>query len=275
MNKEIKQKIPKWVNEDTKYNMCMTDDIDSLFSCILLQEIKGYTINNFYTFSKLYQIAEPTTKIVGVDMDIRFADARCWSNHVVRLSSDDMDYNKNAANLNTICNISRDNYFQKYCGSTLLEIVSYYEYPIWWLDEEAKMVLLAIDSTYKGFFSKYENDNKANKYYLCDVLELQELYELQSKHTMQDFLNIIKKYNLDKKIYINEEGRLETEINLQGLSRLFDLPISLPVKKFELIKTYTPKSIMINDDFIKQKPKKTAIFSLALTQKNRLNYSLL
>lgn len=48
MKQEIKQKFPKWVDNNKKYYMCLTDDLDSLMSCILLEQIKGYEISHFY-----------------------------------------------------------------------------------------------------------------------------------------------------------------------------------------------------------------------------------
>ena len=49
MKSKIKEMFPEWCSDDKKkYELILTDDIDSLVSCALLNKIKGYKINYFY-----------------------------------------------------------------------------------------------------------------------------------------------------------------------------------------------------------------------------------
>lgn len=272
MNKEYKDKFPTWCGNNKKYYMCLTDDLDSLFSCLLLQQIKGYEISHFYSFNALYKgdnYKKDNYKLIGVDMDL--VDKSCWGNHVTGVN------NPLSANLNVIEGINTNNYFTKYAGSTLLQIISYYDIDISMLSEEAKMVLLCVDSTYLGYYLKqYPQPQRANKKYLCDVLELEELYKLQQEHSKEEFDKLQEKYNLKKKIFVNEEGKLKTAIDLQGLTELFNLPFLLPKNQFTKINDYKDKGVSLYkyESLKKELEKKgTPIFSQAMTNKNYIKLS--
>jgi hypothetical protein len=176
-------------------------------------------------------ISEPSnSEYIGVDLSL--THGKCFDNHVVMLNEHD-DYNYKSINFNVADQISRENYFQKYCGSTLLMIWSLYDIPLP-ESEEGKMILLAIDSTFKGYYSPYANDKNSNKKYLVDVMGLGELYEVLKRHKQQDFIKIMQKYNLNGKIDV-KNGYLNTDIDLPGLREVFDLPFLLPKNPFQLL----------------------------------------
>ncbi|MGU9539173.1 hypothetical protein ACQX0N_09355 [Clostridium tepidum] len=260
MKKDIKEKFPKWINEDYNYNLCLSDDIDSFFSCLVLNKIKGYKIGWFYNFKSIYRSVDiEKNKIISVDMDL-CNNRRCWGNHVTLK-------NPNSANLNAILEISRYNYTEKYCGSTLLTILSYYNVDISDLSEKQKMALLAIDSTYLGYWFK---DGYYCKKYL-KLMELDCLLEVLERHTKQEFKDIDIKYNLNKgKIYINKDGQIKTNIKLDKLQELFpNLSFSLPKNKFKRKREFK----IIENCFLKHDEKQ--IFSCARTYKNALRYSIM
>ena len=266
MNKEFKEKYPEWCADKKKYYMCLTDDIDSLFSCLLLQKIKGYEISHFYSFDKMYKadIYKSNKKLCGIDMDLK--DGRCWGNHPTGFK------NKNSANINVIQGISNVDYFKKYAGSTLLQIISYYGVDIKSMTEEAQMVLLCVDTTFK----QYAFNSSLSKYYLVDILELPELYKLCTEHTQQEFYDTLLKYNLHKKIIMNEDGKLITEIDLDGLSKLFNLSFLLPKNEFELTQEYYDIGVPVNN--LDKENKKIAdgnmsVFSSAMTNRNYIKLS--
>ncbi|MCR3761804.1 hypothetical protein KYB31_22785 [Clostridium felsineum] len=271
MNKEYKEKFPNWTKDNKKYYMCLTDDLDSLFSCILLNKIKGYKISHFYSFNSLYRLSsyKNNSKIIAIDMETNIGKA--WSNHVNNV------YNCNAANLNVIDRIDENTYFKKYSGSTLLQIISYYNWDISSLTEEAKMILLAIDSTYLGYYLKqYPLPQVANKHYLCDILDLKELYKLQESHTKEDFEKLQKKYNLKKKIFVNEEGKLKTSIDLKALSKIFKFKFRLTEENFELIKTFERAGVSTKhytNKIKKLEGNGHKIFTQAQTNKNFIKLS--
>lgn len=196
MNDKVKKQYPSWVSDGVKYDSCLTDDLDSFFSCLLLEKILGYKITHFYNFGALYRditYVKEDRQLVGIDMDM--VKYNCWGNHVVK---------------------------------------SYYNIDISYLSERAKMVLLAVDTTFKmyGF-------NKANcKRYLVDILELNELYELCEKHKQSEFSDITKELKLYEHIKVNKDGILETLLPLGELEQLFNMSFVLPKNRFKLIKNY-------------------------------------
>lgn len=270
MNKEIKNKFPSWIDNNKKYSMCLTDDLDSLFSCLLLQKIKKYEITHFYSFNTLYKLieADGQNQLCGVDMDL--IQGRCWGNHVVGHN------NPQSANLNTILNINSNNYYTKYAGSVLLQIISYYNLDISMLSEEAKMVLLAIDSTFLMY-----NFNKSNaKRYIVDILELEELWEILERHKNIDFEKLNAKYNLKSKITMSKDGYLQTNIKLSELDSLFkSVSFILPKNQFNIRRKY--KDVAVNrfeyDSLIEKLAREDIkVFSQAQTNKTffKLSYEI-
>ncbi|WP_434416464.1 hypothetical protein [Tissierella praeacuta] len=266
------KEFPEWVNDnETKYDLCLTNDIDSLLSCVILNKIKGYEINLFYDFGGLYTLRETGNKAIGVDMDI--TKGKAWGNHVVKLSPHD-NYNKEIANLNITEDISRKNYTKKYCGSTLLTIMSYYGVTIDNLSEEGKMILLAIDSTYLPFYrSRFKETGKK---WLVNVLEYPELYEVVQRHQKHEFVEIIGKYGLRKPIYMVDE-RLQTEIDLEGISKALNgIEIELPNGGFTRRVWFNNiyQDLSHDDECYLTKSNIGNIFSLAVTYKHSISYSI-
>lgn len=273
MNEYYIKEFPEWVNDnETKYDLCLTDDIDSLLSCIMLKKIKGYDINLFYDFRGLYTLEETGNKAIGVDMDI--TKGKAWGNHVVKLSPYD-SYNNEIANLNIIGDISRRNYTKKYCGSTLLTIMSYYGIRIDNLSEEGKMILLAIDSTHLPFYrSRFKETGKR---WLVNILEYPELYEVTQRHEEFDFEKVINKYGLRKPINMFD-GRLQTEIDLEGISKALNgLDIELPNGEFTKRVGFNNIYKDLSDDdkyYLTKSNINNDIFSLAVTYKHSISYSI-
>lgn len=273
MRENYKKDFPEWVNDnETKYDLCLTNDIDSLLSCSILKYVKGYDINLFYDFEGLYTIEETGNQAIGVDMDI--TKGKAWGNHVIKLSPHD-SYNKEIANLNITENISRKNYTKKYCGSTLLTIMSYYDIPVTNLSEEGKMLLLAIDSTYKPFYEP--RFKETGKKWLINVLEYKELYEVTQRHTQLEFEDIIRKYKLHKSINM-VNGRLETDIDLEGVSKALNgLKVELPNSEFtKRVGFNNIYQDLSNDDrfYLTKSDIKQNIFSLAVTYRHGISYSV-
>lgn len=266
MKSNIKELFPQWCdNIEDYFSTMLTDDVDGLVSCALLNKIKGYNINYYYDFKNIYEIEESDDNSIAVDADI--VGGKCWGNHVTMLSKDDT-VNKSSANLNNIFKISRTNYTSKFCGSTAIQVWSYYDLPLP-ETEEGKMLLLCLDVGFKGHYS---TNFKSTHNKWLEHLDFKELVEVLNRHTSQEFYALINKYKLASKIKLNK-GILSTNINLSALEGFFNLDLSLPDGIFtkrnefhrhylvELIsKTYTKKDL----------PK---IFSIALTFKNKVCYT--
>jgi hypothetical protein len=248
-----------------QYDLILSNDIDSLYSCILLQQVKGFEINYFYDFRNLYQSKPTQNEYIGVDIDLM--QGYCISNHVTRLSEKDT-YNPKALNLNN--KITREKYSTKYSMSTVLYLHKLLQFPLP-TTEQGKMILLAIDAGYKGFYNP--DFQEVHKHYLVDVLGFEELYYLCQKYSIDDFISIIIKYNLNGKIWFNNCG-LQTNIKLRELQEVLGLPFLLPKNKFTKIKEFEYISRPITNEKTKEELDSN-IFSLALTRKNYVNYSKL
>jgi hypothetical protein len=263
MNRYAKQLFPDWVNDDNtkQYDLILSNDVDSLLSCIFLEKIKRCNINYFFNFNSIFRANEPKNPIIGVDVDLK--TLKCWGNHFTRNCG---YHNPNSANLN---NIIVNDYYSKYAGSTLLEIISYYDYDISQFSEEAKMVLLAIDSTYLGYYSK--NFKDIHKKWFINVLQLKDLYSILQNHNESDFIDVIKKYNLNGRIWIDKNGYLQTNIKLDEISKIFRFDIELPNQKFIKSRDFQYKireaENLINIDVEK-------IVSVARTRLNEVKISI-
>ncbi|MBT2667329.1 hypothetical protein J7J00_17775 [Bacillus sp. ISL-4] len=267
MKKEFKEKFPQWVNENGNYVVCMSDDLDSLLSATLLKQVKGYEVKHFYDFNDFYSQDKDKRKAIGVD--IALEQGMTWDNHVVRLSKNDTA-NPLSANPNIIENISRENYTSKYAMSTALLIWSYYglELP---KTDEGKLLLLSVDSSYKGHYTGFE---KVQNEWLRK-LGFEELIDIQNTYTLKDFANIKKKYNSSMKIVINNDGTLSTYMDLKGISNALGIDIELPAIQFHLRKRFNERS-QINSNKYRTKSSveeihDKEIFALALTSKNNIS----
>lgn len=263
MNIELKSKFPAWVNDNEfgKYDLCLSNDIDSLLSCMYLQHIKGYQINYFYDFRSIYKAKYTGKKTVGVD--IALESGMTWDNHIVKINPND-HINPLTANVNALNGIHQGNYYTKYCGSTLLQILSYYDIALP-KSREGKLILLAIDSSFKGFYSEFFKETNVR---WLEQLELYDLIDLLHTTLQDEFHEIKKKYNLDKQISVNQNGKLHTNIDLAAMQGFFDFPLDLPAETFTLTHQFAKV-----DRFELKKDKEYSkndihrLFSFALTHK--------
>lgn len=268
MNQNIKGKFPKWCNElsPNKYCLAVGDDIDSLMTAALLQRLFGLEIIYYYDFKNFYRTKETNKIPIGCDM--AWERGYCFDNHVVQLNQDDK-YNVNSANMNIANNISRDNYFEKYALSTLLTVWSYFDFPLP-TRRVAQEILLSVDVAFKGHYN--DNFKQTNNKYL-HMLEFQDLISVLNEHDANYFYDIILKYGLEKKILLNQNGFLDTQINLATLQGFFDLDLKLPNEQFHLYKQYEYNRCALENKKYYKSDNKSKIISLALTRKNYVNYT--
>lgn len=286
MNAGTLNLLPRWVRDNTVYDMVLTNDLDSLISCAVLSKVNNWVIKYFYDFKKVYHTdtlnKENAHSRVWVDcavLKIRDKYEKGFDNHVTMLSTDDYK-NPELVNLNNIYDITtecREDYLTKYNLSTALLVWSLYNIPIP-KSEEGKMILLAVDSSHKGFYSKYENDRQRNKHWLVDILELPELYECLQRHTEQDFKDIIKKYNLAREIKLEWDsfedffGERIYDEWLEIISNKIEISLALPTDKFVEWKSYKTNYKQINREENKDEIN-SKLFSLAVTGYNKISYS--
>lgn len=228
MLQELKDKFPKWCKDRDYDTILMTNDFDSWFSSKLLEDNQvkiGFFFDNQFIY-KIENLEKPNG-MVAVDADL--VSGRCWGNHVTLISKDDQ-VNEKSANVNNIYKINaRNNYTKKYCGSTALEIMAYYNFNISNLSLEAKKVLLCIDSHFIGLkHPKF----KQTQFNWLKTLGYPELIEVAENTTREEFEQLQKKYNLKSEIWMDWDGYLKTDIKLSELSKLFNMDLSLPTEKW-------------------------------------------
>lgn len=269
MKEELKALFPSWVNESEygKYDLCLSDDIDSLLSCMLLNQLFGYKIRYFYDFKSIYVSSDlkERREVIGVDLALT-GERKVWDNHVTMLDSHS-GLNSNAANLNSIKRIGRDDYSNKYAGSTALQIYSYYGVPLP-TNREALLVLLAIDASYKGHYIdwfKMTNNNWFRDMGFDSLIEF-----MNTVTDTSEYRSVINKYRLNKKIYCLD-NELLTNVSLEKLSDLFEIDIVLPDVEFEETHSLQRGFYNIAEQGLNDLPKNA--FSLAFTSKNNLCFS--
>ena len=275
MNRNYKEILPKWFEEQTNNELVLSNDLDSLVSCGILNKVKGWKIRYFYDFNNLYKsdkIRENKDKRVWVDVAIMNGE-KAFDNHVSHISVEELGKSQ-TINPNNVCWITNECYTDKYCGSTALLLWSLYDLPLP-ETEEGKMLLLTIDSTYYGYWNpKYKDKFRdRNRFFLCDVFGMEELYKVQERHTYEEFEDIKNKYGIKKSIVL-ENGKLRTELDFDVIGEALGIELNVVEDdefilwtKYKMIdkKVYGVKRV---SDISKD------IFSLAFTFANSVRYSV-
>ena len=266
MHSEYKKLLPQWYHDE--HEMVLSNDIDSLASCAVLKKVKGWEIKYFYDFDRVYKVKGHKENQEKCWIDVAIKSGHAFDNHVSRSGYVD-DWNQDMINLNQTSMITNGCYSDKYAGSTLLEIWSLYNVPLP-ETEEGMMLLLAIDISFKGFYSN--NFRDIQKYYLVDILGFRELYNVIKRHTKEEFYDIVAKYGLNADITC-EEGELRSRLNLNRIGKKLDLDIVLPEEEFEIIEEL---EVIEEDLKIYQNSLDDVsvdIKTAALTYKNKIRYS--
>lgn len=281
MIQEIKEKFPTWAKDkETKFELMMSDDIDALM-CYQMQKYNYERECEYFMNSSkkkaykgsygektgeqyFYKTTDATVKqanLLCLDFSID-KNTKSWDNHVAKITSDDK-YNTLSANMNTVCNISSDNYSSKYCISSFITMLSYYDIHIQNWTHEQLICLAAIDGLYQPFKNiRFEHIGSKN----LKNLEYDFLIDF-IKDNLREIERFDNKYCKNKSIWVND-GYLKTNINLNKLSEIFNINIALPNKKFELISKF--ESRVIETDTFKNKSEiekyyNKKIFNIAMT----------
>jgi hypothetical protein len=300
MLEELKSKFPNFCSEDdSNWDLFMSDDLDSHASCVLQKILFNREVNYFMDFNKsyviqdgqkqncqmVYRVQKSDNPIMQIDLT---TESQCpsWDNHVSLLNSNDLDtVNTQSANINAIYKITNNSFFDKYCGSTLLQMMSFHGYCDNVIDswsDEKKLILGEIDSLKTPFKKiKYDFKPTAKKWlHLMEYDNLSQFIEREvDKNGFQSFDAVKEKYNLNGKITVGEDRKLQTDIKLQELSNLFEIDLSLPEFEFSKFKRYDrfDRNIKYNPVISKKgliKEGYSRIFNAALTNKNFIVYSL-
>ena len=260
--------LPQWALQNEKHDLVLSNDIDSLASCAVLKKVKGWNIKYFYDFKKVYRVYKYESENEKCWVDVAIKEGHAFDNHVSKLNMFD-DWNEDMINLNNTSWVDNECYGDKYAGSTLLEVWSLYNLPLP-KTEEGKMLLLAIDVSFKGFYSNKFHDTQKN--YLVDVLCFRELYDVIKRHKQDEFYEIISKYGLNADI-VCKNAHLQSKLRLKEIGELLELNLELPKDMYEVI-----EELDIIEEDVKSyhnclEAVSTEIKTLAFTYKNKMRYS--
>ena len=266
MNNEIKDLLPQWYNDE--HDLVLSNDIDSLASCAVLKKAKGWDIKYFYDFKNVYRIYKYESEKEKCWVDVAIKEGHAFDNHVSKLTLLD-DWNEEMINLNEVAWITNECYEDKYAGSTLLEVWSLYDLPLP-KTEEGKMLLLAIDVSFKGFYTDKFHDTQ--KHYLVNMLGFDELYDVIKRHNRGDFYDIIAKYGLNADI-VCKNGHLKSNLRLKEIGKLLELDLELPEGMFEIIEELDVVEEDVEDYHNCLNDVSLRIKTIAFTYKNKMRYS--
>lgn len=272
INKYFTGEKLQWTYEPTfkKYQGIGTDDWDSLLSGCGLKEVKGLEVNKFFNFKQMYAINPNDDRPdIGIDMARKFGMTYC--NHM-QLFYSNSNVNKQSANLNNIKGIHNKDYYKKYPLSTFLLICSMYDIPLDYNNKGLIKFLLAVDSSYKGFYAK----NSYFKQIYVDWMEelgFTKMLDILAKTDVKEFndedegwLAIIK--NRGDKLYIDDNGFMQFgNYDLDKMSRNLGFKVELPKEQFTLIEEYDRKFFTMDE--LRDLSKNDNVYSYALTYKGK------
>lgn len=273
--RDLRKTFPTWVDDNITRDMILTDDIDSLMSCIVLNKLKGYEIRYFYDCSyttnsqAIYTDVNINTnvnvnEIVGVDFALE--GFKTWDNHVTRITSNDL-YNPLSANLNNC--ITRNSYYSKYLVSTFFTVCWYYgiDFMKWTTDQ--LLILCAIDGMYHPFKEENKRYRPTAKRHFKE-LGVEFLGDF-IQCNIKDIIDIENDLHLKDKIIVNDEGYLTTNIDLCWISKIFNISVELPTSQFKTSGVYNKYYINLDNKTSKislQRDK--TLLNFVLTGKNKL-----
>lgn len=282
LEKELLEKLPNWWQElDSTFGLIMSNDLDSLFSSLVLTLLFGCKVESFYDFDKLYHNgAINKDKIIGVDLAVE-GGLKTFCNHVTKVKWNDK-VNPNSVNLNNARGINKGSYFSKFSMSTLLMILSLYEaFDKLHLEgrnslTEAQLILLmCIDSSFMGWYLKPSYEAHGVYRAWLKRLGIYDVYEpLFNKYSQEDWKKWQMEYSLKSNISVAEGGKLITNINFDVLKKYFPMLEWGIVEKLEFNKCFIMQSQTIYDLDSKHDVR-SRVFSFAQTRKNMSKMTVL
>lgn len=262
MNIEIRDKLSPWYKNLDGKNSILTGDFDSLFGHHLIKKKFDIDVKGFYNFKSIYFTDGDRKNTFGIDMDTM--GGKTFGNHLTHFYK-----NTNAINLNNY--VGNIKYYQKYPFSTVMLILSLYDFDMESMTDEQLKIILAIDVGFKGYYTDKQFFKDVYLKWL-DRLDIRFLEDrILKKTTRKEMYDIILKYNLNGTIRIDPEGYLETNIDLEKISEVFDDIIELPTHQFNLHKSYQYRVINPNTQSV---PDRDNIISMAWTSNNELKMTI-
>ncbi|MEK4628707.1 hypothetical protein MKZ17_10920 [Solibacillus sp. FSL R7-0682] len=263
MIKQLKDKFPSWTKEKQEsYYLSGTDDLDSLATMSILNQVFGYEQNMYVTRDGIYMLDTSIKNHIGVDLAC-LGDRYTYDNHVT-LRDNKSKKNPNSANINSVLGITSINYHQKCAFSTLLQVMSLYDIPLPSTDE-GKMFLLSIDSSHYGHYdSKYQGIH--NNY--IRQLGYDELINIMNKYTKEE----ISSMRMNEYLTFNNGYLTYEEPYKSHAEKLLGYELILPTQQFKQVAkletNYSDCPFLIGDV-----THDNMMFSCAFTGQSKLSYT--
>lgn len=231
MIQQYKDKIKKmgnsWIfDKNFECNCILSDDMDSLLSFLLIEKYrKLWHLGYFFSYSDgLYEKfgIDKSLPTVGIDISLCQGQGRCLSNHVVKTSDNDF-INKEDINLNNIDGVNAGNFFYKYNLNTLLLVYSLLNVEP--MSDMGKIITLLVDSAYLPYYQPPDYmDSYIQEKYLCNIMGLQGVYDIQAKMSKEKFINAQDAINIKSKLYASDSGlKFVDDVDLKMICKYLNL----------------------------------------------------
>ena len=236
-------------------HLVLTDDIDSLMTCLFLKNRYNIPIGAFFDFRTMVYnpyVFQPW-----------YCDGRRRNHSIfVDCAVVNWEYNVDqhvtcrnipvSLNVNTGIAIGNNKYISKYAGSTYLTTLIMAGINVNELPENELLFLLLIDSFYAQYYREYNNtwDTWVN------LLGCQAMTEIVRAHPKEYFENLQREFKIagygdDRKrlgkIWIKDDGHLDSNIDFDGIRNHFGIEIELPDIQFN----YAPRRFRRDVNLIK------------------------
>ncbi|MGA3677144.1 hypothetical protein ACPCXF_18920 [Lysinibacillus agricola] len=241
---KLQDNLPQWRNEVLDAVIEMSGDDDGLQSACLLSFITGYPITDYTDFDNGRYSIMPLDKRERISVDLPKVKGKGIDNHFMQFSERTV-LNHEMINVNNQRNIPFDEYLRKYAMSTFVLIYAVYKDKISLPKKERLlMMILTIDSGYKGYY-KYRKNFIENLEYIGLKDELLPVLEKYSEKDFEKFALRISE-QMPQNFFLNKEGYLvfsddaevqaRAERYLERLSEELGFPIALPTRQFHLVR---------------------------------------
>ena len=216
LNVELKKKLPIWYSEITNkdYYLVLTNDMDSYYSCRIIQKNRNIDIGGFYSFEDgLYLNHDIARGKEPIYVDLSISRGKAFDNHYTFIQNSEI--------INP--NVITQPYFRKYCGGTLpLVAVLFDDYESY--SEYQWETILAVDSFYYGFYNNGGAFRAVNIYWY-NMLEITDYVVPILENRSEDyFTNFKEREGISELIHRNDDGTL-----------ICNRHIELPQYPFEMV----------------------------------------
>ena len=89
MREDYRQLLPNWYNGSEVHDLVLSDDIDSLASCTVLDIVKGWKVKYFYDFNTVYALKEyknQKKRNTKCWVDVATSKGHSFDNHLSRVT---------------------------------------------------------------------------------------------------------------------------------------------------------------------------------------------